>query len=618
MIGNGQWHKLIPKDYEANLRYRKEVLQECAKSSDFRSGILEICSKDILFFINTFCYQFNPQNKGEEVGPFITWDFQDEAILELISAIEEGEDLRIEKSREMGATWICLLVMLWYCLFHHWKKFLLISRDEDSVDRVDDPDSLFWKLTFAVQWLPNFMKMGVSKKKMGMKFALTNCTINGEAATGKAGVGGRATAAFLDEFSQNPNAAEVWARTADTTSCRIVNFTHVGQDTMAYTLCYDEQYEGMRSILMHWSQHPEKRKGLYRYDTETNDVVILDTLYKFEPDFVFVMDGKPVGGPFPCLRSPWYDLQCRRRPARAIAMDLDIDPRGATKQFYEAVIIANLKSKYCEEPYWVGDLIYNKDTGEPVKLVEKVKGSLKLWTHPRSATELSPMRCGAGADLSWGTGATPSCLSAADMDTGKKVAEYINAHLPPAEAAVLFVAICRFFKSKGGQSAKLAWELQGPGVVFGRRVMDLGFTNVFWRKDEDLLGGSRAELRPGWVPNPKSILALHSDYWDALRNKWYINPSWHALDEALNFVWTTTSVEYRGKRLDVDDPTQARVHHGDIVVADALSFKMIKGEGRMNPESIEKTPADLRTFAGRIAIMEELAYNFEADPLAGW
>lgn len=617
MISDGEWYKLIPKDLEGNLRYRKKIIEECIKDADFRSGVLAICKRDIIFWINTFVMQFNPQHKGDEVGPFITWGFQDEAILEIISCIEEGRDLRIEKSREMGATWVCLLVMLWYCLFHKWKKFLLTSRDEDAVDKAGDSDSLMWKIMFAVGWLPSWMNAGILKKKMAIDFALTSCNITGEAATAKAGVGGRYTAAFMDEFSQNPKADEVFARTADSTKCRIFNFTHVGVDTMAYKICYDEQYSDMRSVSMHWLLHPEKYPGAYRFNAETNDVEIIDKTYKFDLDYKWVMDGKPVGGPFPGIRSPWYDAECRRRPARAIAMDLDIDPRGATKQFYDAVIIASLKNKFTRPADWVGELKYDPKTGNPIELIESEQGKLRLWVHPKSATEVPAVKGAAGCDISWGTGATPSCFSLMNATTGSKIVEYVNSHIGPVEAANYFTAICKLFKSKTGLGARMCWEIQGPGIIFGRRVIELGYLNIYWREDEDSLGKIRDnKMRPGWNPSPRAIMALHSDYWDALREKKYLNPSWDALDETLNFVFSGTSIEYRGRKLaDADDPSGSRVHHGDIAIADALSWKM--GKDDWQPAILEEKiveVADLRTFAGRLSIAES-AY-VEDDCLA--
>src|SRR5260370_34363113 len=134
----------------------------------------------------------------------------------------------------------------------------------------------------------------------------------------------------IDEFSQIEEDYEVLHRTSDTTGCRIFNFTHKGLGTAAYELT---QRVDMRKLNLHWSQHPHKKKGLYRYDTEAKHVVSLDAGFQHDPDYSFITDGSPTGGPCPGLRSPWYDKECRRKgSARAVAMDLDIDPRGSVSQ----------------------------------------------------------------------------------------------------------------------------------------------------------------------------------------------------------------------------------------------------------------------------------------------
>ena len=78
-----------------------------------------------------------------------------------------------------------------------------------------------------------------------------------------------------------------------------------------------------------------------------------------------------------------------------------------------------------------------------------------------------------------GTGATPSCLSFGNAQTGERVAEYITAHVDPKALAPIAVALCWLFKAQNGEPARMAWEIPGPGVSFGGRVIELGFRNVY-------------------------------------------------------------------------------------------------------------------------------------------
>src|SRR5581483_8104985 len=102
-------------------------------------------------------WEYNPNaipgGVSEEVGPFITWEFQEDAIRTILDCIERRNDLVIEKSREMGISWLCLLVMDWMFLFHRWKDCLVISRNADAVDKPFEMKALFPKLDFVHQHL---------------------------------------------------------------------------------------------------------------------------------------------------------------------------------------------------------------------------------------------------------------------------------------------------------------------------------------------------------------------------------------------------------------------------------------------------------------------------------
>jgi hypothetical protein len=527
------------------------------------------CHDDVLFYINTFVWQYNPRKvqREEKVGPFLSWDFQDKAIRKILESVEKQRDLVIEKSREMGASWMCLIAMEWLWHWHGWQKFLCISRNEAAVDD-DDPDSLFWKLDFMHRYMPKWFLpgdgQGIRRRRLFFGNDANGSSITGQASTGKAGVGGRATAMFIDEFSQIDEDFEVLHRTSDTTGSRIFNFTHLGLDTAAYHISQSPDFDKLR---LHWTQHPDKVHGLYQ--CVNNKVEIRDKTYRFPIDYPFLMDGK--------IRSPWYDEQCRRKgSARAVAMDLDINPRGSVSQFFEPEVILAIRDMYSSSPLWQGDLEYDRELGRPTELVESASGSLLLWLN-LTIKGLPPdgFYC-IGADLSTGSGATPSCLSIGNAVTGEKIGEYANAFKPIEDMAVMTVALCWLFHSKDGEGAKLCWEANGPGIQFGKRVMELGYRNVYFRNlDQGELKKPKREV-PGWVSTPKNKRVLLEDYRTALTNKRFLNRSALALEECLNFKYDNQGNVKHGLEDNTDDPTGARVNHADRAIADALDWKMIK------------------------------------------
>jgi hypothetical protein len=578
-VPDGEWNKRIPRDLRGNLLARRRVMRECRTNAAMRKLVRKICAEDCLFFINLFVWQYNPRKKGgEEIGPFCTWDFQEEAVREVLWCIEHDEDMVIEKSREMGATWLLLLVMLWLHLFRPWQKFLCISRNEAAVE-AEDPDSLFWKLDFVLDYLPGWLKPKINRRKLFFGNEDNGSTITGQASTGRAGVGGRATAMFIDEFSQITEDYEVLHRTSDTTGCRIFNGTHLGLGTAFYELT---KRVDMKKLRMHWSQHPDKRHGLYQYSAETKKVEVFDPTFEYADDFRFVMDGK--------LRSPWYDQQCKRKgSARAIAMDLDIDPQGSVSQVFSPVLIHTLKANYGSPPWWEGDLRYDRDMGRPLELVERPGGLVKLWCKLDNSGRPAPARYSAGADIAAGTGATPSCFTVVNAQTGEKVLEYADPHIDAKVFAALCCAFCWLFKDREGEGAIFAWEMQGPGIGFGKRFLELGYRRIYFRKNEQKLSPKGDPDTPGWYPSPDNKRVLIEDYHDALRKGEFLNRSIPALEECLAFRYSATGKIEHGQEASTNDPTGARENHGDRVVADALAWKMAKGlyQGEKKKEADE-------------------------------
>ncbi len=584
MLSPGEWHKRIPKDRKKNLKLRRGILREASRDAGFRALMVDRCRNDILWYVNLFCWTYNPRLKVKVV-PFITWPFQDLAFLTILDHIERKRDLVIEKSRDMGASWICVTAIEWLWHFEEWTQSLVVSREGELVDG-KTPDALFWKIDFLHRWQPDWLmprwNPRLDRTKRYAENPDTNSTITGQATTEKIGIGGRATVGLLDEFSRVDRGFEVRDGTADTTDCRIFNSTHTGPGTAFHAIATSGATD---KIIMHWSEHPEKSRGKYRYNQDKNQVEVLDPTFHFPADFDFVMDGSPAGGPFPGIRSPWYDAECNRRGSkRAIAMDLDIDVTGSVSQFFDALMIATLIAKYALPPFWQGDLSYDHTTGRPegeAPLIPVDGGPLRLWLPLTARNRPAPGPYAIAADVASGTGATPSCLSVLNCKTGEKVAEYANPHIVPEKFAIFTVALCWLFSDTDGNGARLAWEVPGPGVTFGMKVQELGYGNVYYREANPNLAGGKISDTPGWHANNTSKLSVLEEYRAALHARQFINRSEKALDECRSFKYTTSGfVEHAGEQ-GIEDPSGARVNHGDRVIPDAIAWKLCKAMGMM-------------------------------------
>lgn len=597
MLSPGLHYRRVPRELVENRRYRERLLSAALSSKEWQKQLMEKCAEDIVFYINSFVWQMNPtKGEGDRVGPMVLWRFQEEALLGrpettgkkgILWCYENQEPMVWEKSREMGATWLAMIVPDWLCRFHEHNQALSISKSMDAVDS-KSMNSLFPKLKFVNERLPEWMRVGFDATKRGfLGYEETHSEHVGEASSARAGVGGRGGWVTADEAAEIEELKELREKLASTAPFRVFISTHLGTGNEFFTLCQDESFVKLQ---FHWTQHPDKNKGLYSYDTaggglkfwrydeELDDLVeIPGPVDKCLEGYVYDLTGKPTGGPWPGIRSPWYDKKAKEiGDDRAVAQQLDINPTGSDSQFYDPVVIRELKAKHARAPYYECELEYDKETAQPVKLVEVAGGRIKLWCELRDGKPVLS-RYGAGADVAMGSGATSSCLSIANGGTGEKVLEFKDAHIQPFEFAVLAVALCRLFCDEDGIGAKLAWENHGPGATFGGRVWDkLGYGQVWINENEQVVDKPRTR-KPGWNPSKENRLSEHMQYKAALRSGEYLNRSWGALDETLAFKHDGKGSVEHAKFANKSDPAAARENHGDVVIADVLSYKMIRG-----------------------------------------
>lgn len=605
MLSPETYHKIVPRDPVKNARFRRSLLDQCEHDPVAQALVLDACRLDITFWVNCFAYQYNPRRVGDEVGPFVLWEFQERVLRRTMSRLFDlGRGDIWEKSREMGATWLALLMDDWLCLFHDRKKVLVISHSEDAVWRPDDPDSLFWKVQFVHAHLPSWMLREVGEKKLSFAYRSTDSYMNGAANTTRSGVGGRATNLLLDEFSKHQQADEILSQTADT-GPRLFIGTHYGVGTAFYRMT---SRPDAHKEVMHWSEHPEKQLGKYRSTPGLADRERpCDPRFEYPPDFDFVRDGSPTGGPFPGIRSVWYDAEVEARlkeggTQRDIAMHLDIDAQGATHQFFDALRVKHLVQSTARDPNRTCDPRIDADAAEILELVDSDDGRLALWCHLDYLGRPPAGFYAVGCDLAAGTGATPTCFSAFNW-LGEKVAAYVDPHIEPSDAAPLAVALCKLFADHDGGPALLVWENPGPGLKFGQTVLGLGFRHVFRKPKDEFVTVKESSERAGWWNNPQSSRLLLENYRAALYSRDCTNRCKTALEECLDFVYAGNTVEHAAAQRK-DDPSGARENHGDRVYADALAWLGVKDRVARGTEPEERKAAERHpgSLAGRRAL----------------
>lgn len=572
-----QYADLIPREYGANLRFRKGLVQRCSEDEGFRREQWILCSRDPAYWVNGYVFTYDPRIVRQPAQPFILYPFQERALETLLNALGR-HDVLIEKSRDMGASWLIVLTFLWAWMYRPLQSFLVGSRKEDLVDKSGDPRSLFWKMDFTLNYLPKWMLPGTTRNKLALHNDDNGSTIDGESTNSDFARGDRRTAILLDEFAAVENGQSILAAVQDATPCTIYNSTPQGSGNAFYAKAQSD----IVKLRFHWSEHPTKRVGLY---TATNgSVEVLDEGYEHPPDYPFITDGK--------LRSPWYDNECKRRDdVRLIAQELDIDYGASDYTYFPSPMLERHKESYVALPIHVGDLEYERANGESPRFVANERGRLRLWVHPDALGKVADDRdYVVGVDVATGTGSSNSAISVGDRKTGEKVAEFVDPRMQPHELAVYAVALCRWFGGKSGP-AFLIWEANGPGRSFGAKVIELGYRNLYWRRAEMALSKTQTDI-PGWFSTRENKEVLLGEYREALTNGTFINRSREAVEECGYYVFRQ-GVVIHSQSADKEDPSGARDNHGDRVIADALCWRGLKegAAGKARRSDVVEIPA---------------------------
>jgi len=576
--GFGDWHKAIPRGRLANVKWRRHVWGLAGHDRDIQAHILRCCREDLLYFINGFVWLFDPQRPASL--PWTTWPYQDDALCAILRSVWGDYDLLIEKSRDMGASWMVLVTYLWLWLFYPQMAFLCISRTEDLVDRTGDPDTLFWKFRFALANLPAWMRPPTREANLHIENLANGSVIDGRATSKDAARAGRRKSLLVDEHASIEQAADVEMATADVSANRLRVSTPKGMNTFGRL-----RHSGKVKVLtLHWSKHPIKSRGLYTskgvvvevldgYRGPVTSLVPADdageprrVTYDFPDGYPFVLDGR--------LRSPWYDGECVRRGSDIeVAQELDIDYLRSGHAWFDGNVVARLRATTVRSPDLVGDLVYRVLPEDRIALdgfVASPRGMLRLWC-PLGADGRPSQHANyaVACDISEGTGASNSVASVYDCTNGRKVAELVTAQQSPEHFARTVVALCNWFAGGTGWPF-LVWEQTGPGLIFGREVHRLGYTYVYFQRREDEVSPRRRDqLRiPGWPASKNNKFLLLGDYRRDLGLGTFINPSAAAVDELLQYVMDDEGCPLH-ERL-VEEKSGARLAHGDRVIADAL------------------------------------------------
>lgn len=533
-----------------------------------------MCAQDMLYWVNTYAWTYDPHKENTEehpYGPFITYEYQDPALLAIDAAIGV-EDVITNKSRDMGATWCHLLVFDWRWLFREAESYLIVSRNDEYVDKSDNPKSLFWKLDCVNTRLPSWMLPPGSYKRS--KANLTNlrngCVIDGEATTGDLAAGDRRTAILLDEFAKFrvKDGVAALGATQPVSRSRFFNSTPKGTGNAHYQTW---KRDGIKRLEFPWWDHPEKARGLYKTN-EAGSITVLDKEHPPPTDYKWVYSKK--------LQSPWYDKECKRAGSRTlIAQELDMEFVGSGAGFFDKELIETLEMESAIPPLHIGVVSFDADM-RGLKFNEKPEGRVQLWMDLlQDGKPPTGAKYAMGVDISHGAGASNSAIAVCDIATGEQVLEYVSADIDPTGWADIACALGWWFNE-----AFMVWDGQGGGGSSFRNQVSVNcYPNIYFMRDETTVEKKRSKT-PGHFWKGQEKEAVFTKYANALADRTYMNRSAESLGEHQFFEHNGNTIEHSGSVL-AQDPSGAKANHGDRVTA-AVLCNVGMGERK------EKTPEE--------------------------
>jgi len=146
----------------------------------------EKCAIDPVYFIKNYCYIQHPI-RGKI--PFKLWPFQEKVLLELITHKKNI----INKSRQLGISWLSSAYSVWLTQFKNDKNILVIATKESVAKNI------IHKFSYIYKYLPDWIRTKrVDDNKFSQGFA-NNSKITAIATTEDAGRSEALSLLIIDE-----------------------------------------------------------------------------------------------------------------------------------------------------------------------------------------------------------------------------------------------------------------------------------------------------------------------------------------------------------------------------------------------------------------------------------
>lgn len=587
----------VAKDPAKNLEQRERILLSCLgddeEAAEARAYMLDLCRQSPLLFINLFCWTYRPiehveGGKRADIEtpylPFVTWPVQDAVVGELLRSTGlaqfafDGEgtafNVCLDKSREMGASWLALALMVWGLLFLPNTTYLVASRKEEEVEKTrqdqtpgsnvvaGDPDTLFWKLDCLLHFLPTWMVPPLIRTIRHIQNVGNGSAIDGESTNADLSRGGRKLIIAIDEAAAVDELRAIEQAAMD--ACVSLWYISTPKQGAWYSECV---MSGRFTVLtLGWWDHPDKggegRKWVY--DADCGRMVV---------------------------HGPFRQREKTKRDPRDLAQNVDIDHTSAGRGVFDLGVLVRHKALFSRPPDRV--LRFRAKGATPAErrqivrkrqvksiLVEQSRDPSTSGWHWWGALERCPdtgkMRpiqthlYGMGIDLSDGTGASNSVSAVIDYTLGQVVGELASAQLSPARFAYECALAAAWI---GGERLVLQTHENngGRGQQFAKVALNLESWLYLDHEQGTLLKTRESKIAAyGFTTNNVSKASALLELREAYHSGALTDPSGRAIDEAKSYIRFDNG-SIGPARLE-EESADALATHGDRVIARMLAI----------------------------------------------
>ncbi len=285
-------------DYGAIFRERLQMLEYLrANPNEWDALKAYYAAGNYADFISDWGVTFDPRNPERglpSILPFVLFGKQREFVDFVVRKWKAQRPGLVEKSRDVGASWLSTALACTLCLFHQGLAIGFGSRKEEYVDKIGTYKPLLPKARMFMENLPEELAGGWVPWRdapyMRINFPSTGSLIMGEAGD-EIGRGDRASIYFVDESAHLERPELVEHSLSQTTNCRIDMSSVKGMNNPFAK----KRHEGKVEVfIFDWRDDPRKDEAWYKKQEEDLDPITV--AQEIDRDYLASVSGIVIPG----------------------------------------------------------------------------------------------------------------------------------------------------------------------------------------------------------------------------------------------------------------------------------------------------------------------------------